>query len=219
MSCRIMHIASCHVMPYHCRLRHSIQHDSVAWHAALDSRPWYVLVYMQPYITVFFFFLCHAMAWCIILCCALMYNMLDMIYKVLHCIHYMTYVVSCVVHYTACTMHHISRTLYTMRYTPYTWYTKCYVLSFLTQTISPLLYSIVHMLYIHTTYHTLHCISYGIVSYALLCCSALQYTLTWHAMTRFSKLHGACHTFDYTRLASSSAPTWSSRCCVTACHF
>ena len=23
----------------------------------------------------------------------------------------------------------------------------------------------------------------------------------------------------YTRLVSNSAPTWSSRCCVTACHF
>ena len=33
----------------------------------------------------------------------------------------------------------------------------------------------------------------------------------------YLQIHVPLH--DYTRLASNSAPTWSSRCCFAACHF
>ena len=63
---------------------------------------------------------------------------------------------------------------------------------------------------------------YGMVRYGAIRYETKRNDLTIY-VTSVNKVNGAIHvktiSMMYTRLVSNSAPTWSSRCCFTACHF
>ena len=102
-----------------------------------------------------------------------------------------------------------------------------------------ILYSITlyyFILYYNTLYYTIlyHIISYHIILYYII----LYYYIIYQATSNLATVYASSGDFEeavataqareevapplryqFTRLVSNSAPTWSSRCCFTACHF
>ena len=66
------------------------------------------------------------------------------------------------------------------------------------------------------------CITHGsthiILSYYTEATTHMLLSYYTHGSTR-KLLHTYYYGRPYTRLVSNSAPTWSSGCCLTACHF